>query len=119
MKTAFPARSTAILLILLALIAQIKGCTRQQQHEAELRFQKTDTESPFLTRVAKTTEAMEADSFWFNARTILLGAGLFCGLLWMRQRVRQRAFKRLHPEPTSKPLSVQNSTRRIVRRRRR
>ncbi len=80
--------------MLLALIAQIKGCSLGYEILGRTQIRTTASEAEVMQEVAKSAAQLSTTQPWFHARTILLGAGGLCALLWFRNRIRQRAAHR-------------------------
>jgi hypothetical protein len=101
MKIAFPIGSTALLLLLLALVAQFKGGALLLDAVSGIRLESNDLdEASKQLADGAYARSLQASSHWFMVRNVLLGLGFLLGLYWFRLRQRSQ-YK--SPIPVVKP----------------
>jgi hypothetical protein len=111
MRNVSPIGSATLMLLGLALIAQIKsGAYHHDAYSGFYAFGKSKEEANALL-----ASLLRAGQVWANVRTVLLGLGLVMGLFWLRQRARQRLLN-LNRPPQPPQFSAQRSIQRFRRR---
>lgn len=107
MKTVSPIGSTAIILLVLAMVVRMKGCTMERGALYGAKFGALDP------KAASALGTVDVGIPWYNASIIFLGLGLICGLIWFRNRMVRRRL----PASTRPPRVIKAPPRRRRKRR--
>jgi hypothetical protein len=89
MKFAFPTGSTSLLLLFLALVALIKGCSNQRAALTHLTFKDPADIEATTRQITAYSEGIRQGNLWFSAAVLLLLLGFGC--LWIGKVMHRRA----------------------------